>query len=111
VSIANGPYTGAAFTVAPEARLDDGRFDIRIFHRYSKGELVRHFASIAFGRRAYAPMAVTERSAHVTITGARPLPARADGHDLGMTPLTCTILPRALLVVAPDPSAEVPITG
>jgi YegS/Rv2252/BmrU family lipid kinase len=107
VSIANGPYTGAGFTVAPDARLDDGRFDVRIFNRYSKRELVRHFAAIAFGRRAYAPMVATERSARVSITGTRPLPARADAQDLGMTPLTCTITPGALLVVAPD-AADAP---
>lgn len=108
VAIANGPYMGAGFTVAPDARLDDGRFDIRIFNHYSKRELVRHFASIAFGRRAYAPRTVTERSAWVRISGARPLPARSDARDLGTTPLTCTILPHALLVVAPaqDPSGR-----
>jgi diacylglycerol kinase (ATP) len=101
VAVANGPYMGAGFTVAPEARPDDGRFDIRIFSHYSKRELVRHFASIAFGRRAYAPLVVTEQSASVKILGARPLPARGDAQDLGTTPLTCMIVPGALLVVAP----------
>ena len=28
VTISNGPYTGLGFTVAPNARLDDGKFDI-----------------------------------------------------------------------------------
>ena len=106
VAIANGPYMGAGFTIAPEARIDDGLFDVRIFQRYSKRELVRHFASIAFGRRAYAPKAVTERSARVRISGARPLPARSDAQDLDMTPLTCTIVPQALMVVAPAAGAD-----
>jgi diacylglycerol kinase (ATP) len=102
VAIANGPYMGAGFTVAPDALLDDGRFDIRIFRHYSKRELARHFASIAFGRRAYAPLSQTERSARILVTGARPLPTRSDAQDPGVTPLTCTIIPGALLVIAPE---------
>ena len=37
VAVSNGPYLGLGMTVAPEARLDDGKFDVRIFRRFSKG--------------------------------------------------------------------------
>ena len=88
VAVSNGPYLGLGMTVAPEARLDDGKFDVRIFRRFSKGKLLRHLASIAFGRWRYAPQVSTYRSASVRITSARPLPARADSADLGHTPVT-----------------------
>src|SRR5215218_5614154 len=55
VSIANGPYVGAALTVAPDARLDDHRFDVEVFTRFGKLELLRHLMSIAWGRRSYNP--------------------------------------------------------
>ena len=103
VAVANGPFLGAGFTVAPDAALDDGLLDIRIFRHFSKTELFRHFAAIAFGRRAYAPHTDTERAARVTIRGHRPLPARADGMDLGHTPVTFGVRPGSLLVVAPPP--------
>jgi diacylglycerol kinase (ATP) len=102
VAVANGPFMGAGFTVAPDAQLDDGLLDVRIFRHWSKKELVRHFAAIAFGRRAYAPHVETARAARVTIASARPLPARADSVDLGTTPVTLTVRPGALLVVAPS---------
>ncbi len=105
VVVANGPFMGAGFTVAPQAAIDDGLFDVRIFLHYSKRELIRHFMSIAFGRRAYEPHARTERAAWVRVTGRRPLPARADSEDLGTTPVTFEIRPRVLRVVAPEPSA------
>jgi diacylglycerol kinase (ATP) len=105
VAVANGPFMGVGFTVAPEASLDDGQFDVRIFLHYSKRELILHFASIAFGRRAYEPRVRTERAARVLITGRRPLPARADSEDIGTTPAAFEILPQALWVVAPGPSA------
>ena len=103
--VANGRFMGAGFTVAPEALLDDGLFDVRIFRHYSKWELIRHFASIAFGRRAYAPHVATERAAQVRVVSARPLPVRADAVDLGTTPVGFDIRAGTLLVVAPAPGA------
>jgi diacylglycerol kinase (ATP) len=101
VTISIGPYTGAGMTVAPDARLDDGQFDVQVFRGFSKWELVRHLLSIAFGRRRYAPHVSTYRSATVRISSAHPLPARADGTDLGTTPVMFRTLPGALRVVSP----------
>ena len=105
VTVSIGPYTGVGMTVAPGARLDDGQFDVRVFRGFSKWELIRHLASIAFGRRHYAPHVSTYRSATVRITSRHPLPARADGVDLGMTPVTFRTLPSALRVVIPSPTS------
>ena len=99
VTVANGPYTGAGMTVAPNARLDDGRFDVRVFRGFSKFELLRHLAGIAFGRYRYAPRVSTYRSTHVRITSRHPLPCRADSRDLGTTPIAFSVRPAALRVV------------
>ena len=104
VAASIGPYLGLGMTVAPAARLDDGRFDVTIFSTYSKWELLRHLASISFGRRRYAPQARTYRSAEVRITSVHPLPARADGTDLGHTPVSYRTRSRALRVVVPSGS-------
>lgn len=101
VTVSNGPYTGAAMTVAPEARLDDGKLDVRVFRRFSKPRLLRHLVSIAFGRHRYAPEVDTYLSRFVRIESVRPLPARADSRDLGTTPVELVIRPRALRVVVP----------
>jgi diacylglycerol kinase (ATP) len=101
VTVSNGPYTGAGMTVAPDARLDDGAFDVRVFRGFSKPELLRHLLSIAFGRRKYSPHVSTYHSRRVRIETARPLPCRADSHDMGTTPIEFTIRPHALRVVVP----------
>lgn len=88
VTISNGPYTGLGFTVAPQARLDDGLFDVHLFQGFSRWELLRHFAAIAFGKRRYSPKIRSYRSSHVRVTSVRPLPCRADATDLGHTPVT-----------------------
>jgi diacylglycerol kinase (ATP) len=101
VSVANGPYSGLGFTVSPGAVLDDGKFDVVIFSRFSRTELIRHFASIAFGRRQFTAKTATYHSARVRIEGVSALPCRADGHDLGSTPVEYVVRPGALRVVAP----------
>jgi diacylglycerol kinase (ATP) len=103
VTVSNSPYTGLALTVAPDARLNDGKFDVRVFRHFSKLGLLQHLASIAFGRRSYVPHVSTYRSAQVRVLGRRPLPCRADSHDLGTTPLVCSVKPRSLrVIVGPD---------
>ena len=89
---------------APDARLDDGKFEVRVFRGFSKPELLRHLAAIAFGRYRYAPHVSTYRAEKVLITSRHPLRSRADSHDLGTTPLEIAIRPRALCVMAPRPS-------
>jgi diacylglycerol kinase (ATP) len=105
VTIANGPYTGAGMTVAPEARVDDGRFDVTVFEHFSKWELIRHLVSIAFGRRRYVPHVSTYRSTFARISSVSPLPARADSRDLGTTPVEFRVLPGALPVIVPPEGA------
>jgi diacylglycerol kinase (ATP) len=99
VAIGNGPYSGVGMTVAPDARLNDGLFDVVAYRHYSKFELLRHLGSIAFGRRRYTPHARTYRSSSVRVESARPLPCRADSHDLGTTPLECRVRQASLRAI------------
>jgi len=106
LSVASGPYTGLAMTVAPAAQMDDGQFDVVLFRRFSKVRLLRHLVSIAFGRRRYAPEVDVYRSSRVRVVSRHPLPCRADSHDLGTTPIEFTVLPRVLRVVVPRGAVE-----
>jgi len=51
VAVANAPFTGAGLALAPDARLDDGRFDICVYRRFSRLGLLVHLGTIAAGRR------------------------------------------------------------
>lgn len=102
VSVANSPYTGLGLTVAPDARLDDGRFDVEVFSGFSRFELLRHLISIIGGRHRYSPKVQSYRSTRVHIESVRPLPARADALDLGTTPVGFVTRPGALAVIVPD---------
>jgi diacylglycerol kinase (ATP) len=100
VVVANAPFTGLGLNLAPDAALDDGCFDVRVFRRYSRTEFLRHFWSISFGRRAYAPKIAEYRATRVEVETAG-LPCRADDFDLPRSPLDLVVRPGVLRVVAP----------
>ena len=97
--VANARYYGSGFTVAPEARLDDGLFDIRIFRNFSKRELLRHFWSISRRRYCYSPKIDTFTASEVEITAKADLPFHVDGYQVGRLPLRLRTIPRALQVI------------
>jgi diacylglycerol kinase (ATP) len=103
VVVANGPYMGPGLPVAPEASLEDGLFDVRVFVHDTKGALARDLTSVATGHRPDERHALTERARRVRITSPEPIPVRADSIDLGTTPVEFEIRPRVLTVVAPAP--------
>jgi YegS/Rv2252/BmrU family lipid kinase len=106
VEVANTPYTGMGFTLAPGARSDDGLLDVRVFRRFSGWGLVRHFGRTIWGRRHYSPNIAAYRSSALLIEAARPLPCRADALDIGTTPCRITVRRAALQVIVPrgDPA-------
>lgn len=99
VSVANGPYVGAALNVAPDARLDDHKFDVEVFTRFGKFELIRHLLSIAGGRRVFNPKVKTFRASTVEVTTDVPMMVHGDSRPLATTPARFEILPSALAVI------------
>ena len=99
VTVANGPYVGAALAVAPDARLDDHRLDVKVFTRFGKFELIRHMLAIAGGRRAYNPKVRTFRARSVQIVPDRPMMVHGDSRPLGTTPARFDVVPASLSVI------------
>jgi lipid kinase, YegS/Rv2252/BmrU family len=106
IAVANAPYTGMGFTFAPDARLDDGLFDVRVYNHFSKWELIRYLFSIIAGRHTYSPKIRTYRSKRVRIEARRARPVRVDARDLGTTPVEFGLRPGVLRVVAPPAGVE-----
>lgn len=99
VTIANGPYVGAALTVAPDAQLDDHRFDVEVFTRFGKFELLRHLLAIAWGRRSYNPKVRHFRAQTVEVVPESPMMVHADSAPLATTPARFDVMSSALAVI------------
>lgn len=106
VVIANGPYYGTGFTVAPDAIIDDGLLTVSVFRDFSKWELIRHFWSISRGQYHYSPKIETYHVAEVKLTSKVKLPVHIDGHVLGELPVRLKTIKHALKVIVP--TADMP---
>ena len=98
--VANSRYYGSGFTVAPDALLDDGQLNVRIFRNFSKRELLKHFWSISRRRYAYSPKIDSFLATEIHITAKSDLPFHVDGYQVGHLPLRLRSLRRALKVIA-----------
>lgn len=106
VSIANGPYVGAAYAIGPEARIDDGLLDVVVFRHTSIPRVLLHLAFIAGGRPLPPPSQARRllvRSVRVDKRRGRPLPVHADGDPIGATPAQFDVAPAALRVIVGPP--------
>jgi YegS/Rv2252/BmrU family lipid kinase len=100
LAVANGRFTGRGMALAPEARLDDGKFDVLVFRGYGGLRLLAHLVRVLLGG-SRDPRVSHHRAARVRITSHRPLPVRLDSKDLGSTPIELVTRSRALKVIAP----------
>lgn len=100
VAVANGPSFGSGMLVCPDARLDDGLFDVLILHRVGTGEFLRVFPKVFSGRHVGHPAVEIRRARRVRLEAAG-IAAQADGEPFGALPLDLECVPAAIQVVAP----------
>jgi YegS/Rv2252/BmrU family lipid kinase len=105
ITIANSPFLGAAYAIAPEARIDDGWLDVVIFHQLGALHVLLYLLVVAGGRPFPRPRgAESLRVRHISVqSGRRSLPAHADGELLSRTPVEFSIVPQALKVIVGEP--------
>ena len=99
--VANGQYHGGGMWLAPEARPDDGLFDVLVFGDLTKTDFVRNVGKIYRGTHLSHPKIEQLRGARVEIDADEPLPIELDGEQPGTTPARFEIVPRALRVRVP----------
>jgi diacylglycerol kinase (ATP) len=121
VTIANGPYCGASFSVAPGAVVDDHQFDVRVYGLVSKWSLLRRLlrsdpmdpTSLTSPTPPTDPIRPVDdahtstgrvysfKARDVRISAPRPLPGHADSLPIGDTPLRFSLMSGALSVFVP----------
>ena len=101
VIVANGRYHGGAMLLAPEARPDDGLFDVVLIGDITKRDFVTTSPKIYRGTYLSHPKVELLRSRAVTVDGAERLPIELDGEQVGTTPARFEVVPSALRVRVP----------
>ncbi|MBN9569510.1 MAG: diacylglycerol kinase family lipid kinase [Alphaproteobacteria bacterium] len=101
VAIANGRYFGGGMKVAPDAKPDDGAFDIIVMGGAAKLRALSDFRQLYDGSHVNNPTVRVVRgkklvAAPVSETKGRAVLIETDGENAGRLPATFEILPRAL---------------
>jgi YegS/Rv2252/BmrU family lipid kinase len=102
VGACNNKAYGGGMYAAPEALLDDGRFDVLWVERMSKPRFFTRLLPRLFdGTYVQLPEVGMERAEEVRIEADRPFAVYADGDHITDLPATLRVLPRALDIIAP----------
>jgi diacylglycerol kinase (ATP) len=101
VVVSNIQLYGGVVKMTPEARLDDGLLDVRIFKGMGLAWILRHLAGVFTRRHLRNPMVSHYQGRHVTIYTAEPFPVQLDGEPVGTTPISLEVVPRSLRVLVP----------
>jgi diacylglycerol kinase (ATP) len=101
VIVANGQWHGGAMWLAPEARPDDGLFDVVLIGDITKRDFVATAPKLYKGTYLEHPKVELLRSGTVAVDARGRLPIELDGEQVGTTPARFEIVPGALRVRVP----------
>jgi diacylglycerol kinase (ATP) len=90
VTVSNAPLLRLSFLVAPDAKMDDGLFDIAVYDGMTTTEITAHFAATSKARCVDDPRIRFYRSRRVIILSTQRLAVAADpGADFGQQQWAC----------------------
>lgn len=101
VIVANGNWHGGGMKLAPDARQDDGAFDVVTIGDINKLDFLTTAPKLYSGRYLSHPKVELLRSSSVAVSADEPLPLEVDGEPIGTTPARFEIVPSALRLRVP----------
>jgi YegS/Rv2252/BmrU family lipid kinase len=104
VLIGNGRYYGGRFTLFPRARMDDGLLDVCVFEKYGYLDVLRFGPAILRGTHINMGGVKYFQADRLVCHAPGLTPFELDGEDAGDAPVTFSVVPRALRVIAPEPN-------
>jgi YegS/Rv2252/BmrU family lipid kinase len=101
VAVANSRAYGGGMFVAPDAELDDGRFDVVTIGEVGKLRFVGNLPKVFKGTHVGQDEVRVFRAAHLELSASKAFGLYADGEHITDLPASLRVLPRALRVLAP----------
>lgn len=96
VVVANGTTFGHGMKIAPNARIDDGLFDVVLARTASKIDTLGTLRKVYDGSHLTHPMISVKQAAHIRIESDAPLPVDMDGENALSRTLTFEVKPRMI---------------
>ncbi len=98
VAVANGQFHGGGMWVAPEARLDDGRFHVVVIGDLSLAGVFRNLHKLYNGRIGSIAQVTTVTASRIEADSDEAVLLDVDGEQPGTLPLSAEVVPGALRV-------------
>ena len=105
VCVANSKAYGGGMLLAPDADLEDGKFDVVTIAESGKLRLLGNLPKVFKGTHVEADEVRVFRASHLELSASKPFAVYADGEHLTDLPATLRVLPRALEVLVPGQGA------
>ena len=96
VTVANGPSYGGGMKICPDARIDDGIFDVMVLAQVSRIELLKVFPKVYSGNHVGHPAVTIYRCQEIEIQGSGS--SFADGEPISTLPISAQCVSNALKV-------------
>jgi YegS/Rv2252/BmrU family lipid kinase len=101
VIVANGAAYGGGMLMAPDAKLDDGQFDVLTEADVTKWEAISNMPKVFKGTHIDEEKVKVARGSEVEISADREFAVYADGEHITDLPAKLSVLPSALRLIAP----------
>ena len=92
---------GGGFQIVPNARIDDGLFDVCIIRPVSSLTVLRLMVTLFWGGHVSHPAVSMHQTRTLTVETDTPMLLYADGEPMCETPVTIEIIKEGLVVTAP----------
>ncbi len=101
VLVGNGRYYGGPFVLFNNAKIDDQKLDVVVFHSLSYFDIIRYLQEIVVGHHTAMPDVEYFQTSRLLVSSENPVPFEVDGENLGETPVEFALSSKQLRVFAP----------
>jgi len=101
VAVANNSVYGGGMYIAPDAKLDDGEFDVVSIGEGGKLHFLLGLRDVLKGAHLDKEEVSVFRTPRLELDASRPFPVYADGDHLTDLPVSLRVLPRCLSILVP----------
>lgn len=106
VAVANNSVYGGGMWIAPEAKIDDGEFDVVAITEVGKLRFLRGLRDVLKGTHIGKEEVGIFRAPRLELDASRPFPVYADGDHLTDLPVSLRVLPGCLRILVPPEEGE-----
>lgn len=102
MAVANGRYFGKAICIAPDAKLNDGQFQVSIFGDLSVWDYLKNLSKLKKGVKIRHPEVQYQHTSEVFIDSNDACGIEADGEYVGLAPASIRVLSKAIRFLMPQ---------